>query len=45
MVMLRDNTTPWAYMEPDIEATSTNTVTLRFAAAPTSAQYRCIIFA
>jgi hypothetical protein len=40
---LRDNTTPWAYYEPDIEATTTNTLTLRFTTAPTSAQYRCVV--
>jgi hypothetical protein len=42
---VRDNTTPFAYFEVDVEATSTTTATLRFAVAPTTNQYRCIIFA
>jgi hypothetical protein len=41
--VLRDNTTPWAFMQPDFEATSVNTVTVRFAVAPTTSQYRVII--
>jgi hypothetical protein len=40
---LRDNSTPFAYYEPDFEATTTNTVTVRFATAPTTNQYRVII--
>jgi hypothetical protein len=44
MVMLRDNTTPFAIMEADFQATSTNTVTLVFTVAPTSNQYRAIVF-
>ena len=44
MVRLRDNSSPFAYMEPDFEATSVNTVTVRFTVAPTTNQYRCIVF-
>jgi hypothetical protein len=40
---LRSNSTPWEYPEPTFEATSTNTVTVRFATAPTTNQYRVII--
>jgi hypothetical protein len=43
LVQVRSNTTPWAYIEPDIEATDANNVTLRFTTAPTNAQYRCIV--
>jgi hypothetical protein len=37
---LRSNTTPWEQVMCDVEFTSTTTATLRFAVAPTSAQYR-----
>lgn len=40
---LRSNSTPWDYVEPTFEATSTNTVTVRFSVAPTTNQYRVII--
>lgn len=43
VVRVRQNATPWAFVEPDIEATDANTVTLRFTTAPTAAQYRCIV--
>jgi hypothetical protein len=43
LVKVRSNTTPWAYIEPDVEATDANTVTLRFTTAPTAAQYRAIV--
>jgi hypothetical protein len=43
VVMVRQNTTPWAFIEPDIEATDANTVTVRFTTAPTAAQYRAIV--
>jgi hypothetical protein len=43
IVRVRSNTTPWAFIEPDIEATDANTVTLRFTTAPTAAQYRTIV--
>jgi hypothetical protein len=45
IVRVRDNSSPFAFMEPDIEATSVNTVTVRFAVAPTSNQYRVIVHA
>lgn len=41
--MLRENASPWAYKTPDWEATSTNTITVRFSVAPSAAQYRVII--
>lgn len=43
VVQLRRATTPWEVVIPDIEMTSVNTVTLRFATAPTTAQYRAIV--
>ena len=43
VVRVRQNASPYAYVEPDIEATDANTVTLRFTTAPTAAQYRCIV--
>jgi hypothetical protein len=43
IVKLRSNTTPWAYIEADVEATDANTVTLRFTTAPSAAQYRAIV--
>ncbi len=42
-VQVRDNSSPWAVVITDIEATSVNTVTVRFATAPTSNQYRVIV--
>lgn len=42
-VSLRSNTTPWEVNVCDVEMTSTATVTLRFSAAPTTAQYRVTI--
>lgn len=36
-------TTPWDVVECDIEMTSTNTITLRFTSAPTSAEYRIVV--
>lgn len=44
MVSLRDNASPFALMEADFEATTVNTVTIRFAVAPTTNQYRVTIF-
>lgn len=35
--------TPWQQVFPDITRPSTTTVTLTFAVAPTSAQYRCVV--
>ena len=45
IVKVRDNASPFAFMEPDVEATSANTVTVRFATAPTTNQYRVVIHA
>jgi hypothetical protein len=45
VVAVRDNSSPFAFVEPDIEATSVNTVTVRFTVAPTTNQYRVIIHA
>lgn len=36
-------TSPWETIFCDVERTSVNTVTLRFAVAPTSAQFRCVV--
>ena len=36
-------TTPWDTVECDVEMTSVNTITLRFAAAPSSGQYRIVV--
>lgn len=43
VVQVRQNSSPYAVVEPDIEMTSTNTITLRFNKVPTSAQYRVTI--
>jgi hypothetical protein len=43
VVAVYDNTTPFAVVVCDVEMTTTNTVTLRFAVAPTSSQYRCVV--
>lgn len=43
IVQVRLNSGTYALVEPDIEMTSTTTVTLRFNAAPTNAQYRVVI--
>lgn len=37
------STTPWDEVVCDVEKTSTNTVTLRFAVAPTTNQFRCAV--
>jgi hypothetical protein len=44
MVLTRQNATPYAYVEPDMVATTVNTVTLTFATAPTAAQYRALVW-
>lgn len=43
LVQVRDNSSPYDFVLVDVEATDTNNVTLRFATAPTSNQYRCIV--
>jgi hypothetical protein len=42
-VQVHDNTTPFAQVWPDIEHTSTSVVTLQFAVAPTTNQYRVVV--
>jgi hypothetical protein len=44
IVQLWDNTTPFAQMECDVEHATTSTVTLKFATAPTTGQYRVVVF-
>jgi hypothetical protein len=43
VVQVRQNTTPWAYVWPDVQLTDVNTVTLLFTTAPTAAQYRVMV--
>jgi len=43
-VTVYDNTTPFAQLQCDVENTSVNTITLRFAVAPTTNQYRAVTF-
>lgn len=45
IVQIRSATTPWEQVLCDVEMTSTNTITLRFAVAPTTAQYRVTVLA
>lgn len=42
-VSVHRSTTPWDEVYCDVEKTSTTTVTLRFAVAPTSAEFRCTV--
>lgn len=42
-VSIHSNTTPWEEVETDVQKTSTNTITLLFATAPTTAQYRVTV--
>ena len=42
-VRVRQNVAPYQFVEPDIEATTANSVTLRFSIAPTAAQYRVVV--
>lgn len=42
-VTVRNASTPWEQVLVDNEATTTNTVTIKFASAPTSGQYRAIV--
>jgi hypothetical protein len=43
VVQLYNASTPWEQVECDVEATSTNTITLRFATAPSAGQYRVVV--
>jgi hypothetical protein len=43
VVQVRQAGSPYEQVNVDVEYTTTNTVTLRFAAAPTSASYRAIV--
>jgi phage-related tail fiber protein len=43
IVQVYDNSTPFAQVWPDIEYTSTSVVTLQFAVAPTTNQYRVVV--
>ena len=38
-----DNASPYAQVETDVEHTTNNTATIKFAAAPTSDQYRIVV--
>lgn len=42
-VAVYENSSPYAEVLCDVEHTSTTTVTLKFATAPTSDQYRCVV--
>ena len=42
-VQVYDNASPYAQVEADVEHTSTTEVTIKFAAAPTSNQYRVVV--
>jgi hypothetical protein len=43
-VTLYDKSTPFAVLYTDVEMATTNTVTIRFAVAPTTNQYRAVVF-
>ena len=42
-VHVYENGSPYAQVEADVEHTNSNAVTIKFAAAPTSAQYRVVV--
>ena len=42
-VQVYDNSSPYAQVEADVEHSTTSTVTIKFAAAPTSNQYRVVV--
>jgi hypothetical protein len=44
LVQVWDNTAPYAQVEVDVEHASTTTITVKFAVAPTTNQYRVTIF-
>jgi hypothetical protein len=43
IVQVRDNSSPYAYVVCDVEATTVNAVTVRFSVAPASNKYRVIV--
>lgn len=43
IVQVRETASPYAYVDADVEATTVNTATVRFAVAPSTNQYRVII--
>lgn len=43
IVQVFEKATPYAQVFPDVAVTTTSAATLTFAAAPTSAQYRCVV--
>ncbi len=43
VVLVRQNASPYAEVLCDVEFTSTTTITLKFAVAPTSNQYRAVV--
>lgn len=45
IVSVYDKTTPFQDLVVDVRRTTTNTVTLIFGVAPTSAQFRCVVHA
>jgi hypothetical protein len=42
-VQVYETASPYAQVLPDVEATTTNTVTIKFATAPTTNQYRVVV--
>ena len=42
-VQIYDNSSPYAQVEADVEHTSTSVVTIKFATAPTTDQYRVVV--
>lgn len=42
-VQVYQSATPWQQVQPDITRPTTTTVTLTFATAPSSGQYRCVV--
>ena len=43
LVNVYSTATPWDTVECDVERTSTTTITLRFATAPTTNQFTCVV--
>jgi len=42
-IQIFDNSSPYAQVEADVEHTDSNTVTIKFAVAPTADQYRVVV--